>query len=454
MRAQDGHFTSGGEFEGRAAFVKFADLPSGMTKGLAIDAGGLVVFGTTLPAPTMPAGVRYQQISHTDSVTTLAAIPSWTRHGGKIYAVAKFADGELFHFYDGLRVTSWETEGYPYGTAVRTLGSKVYAVAGPLLHFSGVGAPTAWGTATTGAGFIDMSTQAEGSEELNALARYQSFLAIFAEKTITILYLDPDPANLSVYQELSNIGTISPRSVTQFGDADVFFLDQSGLRSLKARDSSNAAATTDIGVPVDPLITTQMQGLTEDEKANIIGVIEPVDGRFWLIVKDTVYVLSYFGGSKVSAWSTYTPSVRVDGESVPFTIDDAVVYNRRLYVRAGDVIYTYGGTGAQPTYDETEPELWLPYLDGDSPTEKKFLTGIDVSCVGSWQVRVGMSPQNTAASDLIGVVSATTFEDQRVPAEGRSTHFSLRFKGQGTGRKLVSSSVLHFERDAKGGDDS
>jgi hypothetical protein len=140
------------------------------------------------------------------------------------------------------------------GSFVKTIGQKVYSTSGPMTHFSGISEPTKWTTDYVGAGFIDMSTESSGSEELVALARYQSLVAVFAERNIQIWFFDPDPTLNRQTQVLNNTGTISPHSVTQFGDNDIFYLDESGLRSLKARDSSNAAATTDIGVPIDTII--------------------------------------------------------------------------------------------------------------------------------------------------------------------------------------------------------
>src|SRR3546814_10554479 len=67
-------------------------------------------------------------------------------------------------------------------------------------------------------------------------------LAIFARRAIQIEYVDPDPALNQQLQVLNNIGTVAPHSVVSFGDSDVFFLSESGVRSLRARDSSNSAS--------------------------------------------------------------------------------------------------------------------------------------------------------------------------------------------------------------------
>jgi hypothetical protein len=182
------------------------------------------------------------------------------------------------------------------GDFVRTVGSKMYSLSGSNVHFSGIKEPTKWTTATTGAGFIDMSSEASGSEKLTSLARYQNLVAVFAERLIQTWYFDPDPTLNKLSQVLNNTGTRSPRSVTQFGDNDIFYADASGIRSLRARDNTNSAATSDIGVAIDTLVVADFDELTAEQFRNVIGVIEPRDGRFWLAVRHKIYRLfSFFG---------------------------------------------------------------------------------------------------------------------------------------------------------------
>lgn len=330
------------------------------------------------------------------------------------------------------------------GTYVRTIGQKVYSVSGPNTHFSGIQAPTQWTTDAVGAGFIDMSTESAGAEDLVALARYQNYAAVFAERLIQIWFFDPDPELNRVVQVLNNTGTLSPGSVTQFGDSDLFYLDESGLRSLRARDSSNSAATTDIGVPIDTLLVEKLASLTERERQNICGLIEPRDGRFWLIVKDRIYVFSFFNGAKVSAWSVYKAEREVSGTMTSFDITDALVHNRKVYLRSGDQIFVYGGLSA-PQYDASVAEAWMPYLDANSPTVQKQWSGIDAALQGEWEVSYATQPTDTAAEDLVSTLSETTFNQDSVPSLGMSSHISARFRTKGRTAAKLSSVVIHFE---------
>lgn len=663
-RANNGHITRGGEFEQRAAFVPTYTLPDGTVGLLALNTG-LLTFGSGVTPAGMPVGVSYQRLQHTDGATALARILSADLYRGLPYVVGEFADGAVFHFYDGARVTDWydgrsratftiveggisaavaatgsfeitggtaagaisgvtidgvslmsgavthtgnnattatavaaainsysstpdytatangqrviisaavtgtaangklivpavsgdatvagattmsggavsvpsrvadlringvavisapvswstsnedmaadiaaainsysstpdytasavgnsvsiaastpgaapngfavsitaendlvispasglvmaggsdQTATYQPGSFVRTIGQKVYSVSGSAMHFSGVQAPTKWTTSNVGAGFIDMASESSGSEQLIALARYQVYVAVFAARVIQIWYVDPDPAQNKQSQILSNTGTDCPRSVTAFGDADIFYLDESGLRSLKARDSSNAAATSDIGVVIDNLVTEKLASLSEAERQQVTGLIEPTSGRFWLIMRDRVFVFSFFTGVRISAWSTYDTSYEnVDGEMVPFEVDDAVVFQRRVYLRSGNTIFRYGGADGD-THDAVQAEAWLPYLDADDPTRKKSFSGIDAALEGEWEISAAMRPTDESAEDKVGALTETTYDiDGRIPLSHSATHISLRFRSIGKGPHKLASSVVHFE---------
>lgn len=433
--AKDGHINRGGEFEQRAAFVKMYSLPAGATKGLAATTAGLFVFGAGTEPADMPAEIAYQQLAPGDGAT-LSKVLSTTLFKGKLAVAAKFSDGDVFDFYDGTKITDWPA-GSGFATFLKTIQQKLYGVAGPNLLFSAVSDATKFNSGT-GYGFIDMSTQATGSEQLTAIAEYQQYVAIFAGRTIQIEFVDPDPVNNKLSQTLNNTGTIAPRSVVQFGDNDVFYLDKSGVRSLRARQTINVAFSSDTGNPIDDLVIAKLKSLTADERASAISVIEPDDGRLWVALKDEIYVFSYFTGSKVSAWSTYSPG---------FNIDDIAEFDGTLYLRSGDDIYAYGGVGETVEYDDTQAEAWLPYLDANKPTQIKHFTGFDAAVRGTWEVRVSFDPEDEP-SDKIATISRSTFGREKMPALGEGTHISLRFKAvdrpvAGGPAKLSSAVILH-----------
>jgi hypothetical protein len=333
------------------------------------------------------------------------------------------------------------------GTFVQTLGSKLYSTSASLLHFSGIQQPTEWTTDAAGAGFINMATQNSGSEELTCVARYQDFLAVFSAEVVQIWFVDPDPTLNTQRQVLSNTGTQAPLSVARFGDNDIFYLDGSGVRSLRARDSSNAAATSDIGVPIDELVQAKLAALTDAERRAAIGLINPIDKRFWLILRDEIFVFSFFANARVSAWTTYRTTAPQNGGPVAFNVDAAAVFAQRVYLRAGNTIYVYGGVSGAVQYDTTAAEAWLPYLDANRPAARKEWEGIDAALLGTWEISAAMQPTDAAAEEIVARVARTTYNLNRISFQAMCSHVSLRFRSQGPGRAVLSAAVLHFRGD-------
>src|SRR5262245_12827316 len=103
-RADNGFLTRGGEVQKRRAFVPWQTLPAN-TKGLAVVQGVPYVFGSAA-APAMPAGVQYQRLQHPSGLA-LSDVLSWDVYAGKLYVVARFSDGSIFHYYDGQRGLDW-----------------------------------------------------------------------------------------------------------------------------------------------------------------------------------------------------------------------------------------------------------------------------------------------------------------------------------------------------------
>jgi hypothetical protein len=100
---------------------------------------------------------------------------------------------------------------------------------------------------------------------------------------------------------------------------EVLMLADSGIRSLRTRETTLNAFVVDIGSPIDSLVTALLATLTDAEKALSCSIVEPSSNRYWLFVPGhsgaagKIYVLSYFPSAQVIAWSTYDPTYDVVG---------------------------------------------------------------------------------------------------------------------------------------------
>lgn len=332
-------------------------------------------------------------------------------------------------------------------STARTFRGKVYATVQGLLYFSDAQNPTRW-TSTfvpdpgqpnnkvdTFAGFESVASQTSNADSLVTVAPYQNHLAIFARRATQIWAVVPgDPKDNVPVQILDNVGTMAPRSAINFGELDVFFLGDSGIRSLRARDASNAAVVFDVGTSIDPLVRSHMDSLPAATIERAVGIIEPREGRYLLAVGDKVFVFSFYPAADISAWTVYLPG---------FTISDFAVQGDRLYCRAGDNIYLYGGETGQE-YDSSPVTVELAFLDAEKPAHRKRFTGLDAAGEGGWTVAFSNDP-GTDQMTPAGHFYSQTFSLPRFALSGMGTHASIRFSTNDPAPARLSSAAIHFD---------
>jgi len=559
-KLKNANLTPGGEIEKAKDWVPFATVGS-LTRGLYAGRNQLEVYvseksATIWPGGTPPwVGVSEVQLNPVRGLQfpELVRILSADRFNGRPYIVAEFDDGNVHHYYDGARVTAWDStmpdqiggndllhqelaracrehasfvqvygsddkivlvapepnkaigvtatilEGtqtvgataahtntgtdpeiwnisingtydketlcqleitYDGQSAtfvvsaraaatprfIQTFGDKVYGAVGPVLYFTGFTGtpeapdPTAW-TGATGSGFINVSTQSAGAQEIRALSAYQTNLAVFSDYNTQIWSMDPDPDKNVRVQTLDNVGALSAPSVKSFGEVDLFFLSATGVRSLRARDSSNVAGAQDVGSPVDEKVAALLAAAGGDAQ-QAPAAVNPRSGQYLLAFDDEVLVFSHFPGAKVSGWSSYV---------VPGDVEAFANMFGRLFMRSGDTIYVYGGLDNDQYPSDVETEVQTPFLSAGSPATQKTLLGLDIGCEGSWTVYLHPDPSNPDLYELLGTVEGTTYGFQpRFAINGQTTHFSLRFVHQGAGYARLSNVAVHYQTNEAG----
>lgn len=426
QRLNDCTITPGGEITKRKAFVQVADLTG--TFGLAATESTLYAFvasAKTPPSSGVPGvGLTYQVIPNGNTRQT----DFDTFDGGVYLVTADNGTNANHHYYNGV-----ETQGSGKGYYVKTYGTKVYAVAGKYLYFSAVGDATNW-TTGTGAGFVNLSMQDADGESLTTLEIYYDKLSIFSSEATQIWSVDTDPLQNVLDQVLRGAGTISPLGSLQYGSGDVLYLSQTGVRSIKARDASNSGAVSDIGSPVDFEIQNIYTQRGSGYFAQARAILEPIVGRFWMVFNDQIFVLSYFPGPKITAWSRYT---------VPFAIDYVVTCGGHVFIRSGNALYAYGGANGN-TFDATVGEVRVPYLDMKRPGHNKLFEALDMTISGTWTVKNSFEFNTPDAEETLGTFSSPTWRGGRASFEGESSHFSLRFYTSGSGPATLSNAAVHY----------
>ena len=313
--------------------------------------------------------------------------------------------------------------GKPFGnaTCVRTHKRKVYAGAGSILFFCGVNAPVGWNSDfDAGAGFIPASNHVGGSEVVSSLEPYQGRLGVFSRSAVQLWTMQADDLENNPDQFLLNTGTRSPRSSLEFAGNDVFYLDDMGIRSLRARDASNNAFASGVGAAINPLIRSWMRdGASQDDIERAVAFVEPVWGRFWIAIGTRIFVYSFFPDTGISAWSWY---------DVDFTITDAARTFNKAWVRGSDNrLYLFGGDSGEEYDDDIDVAIGLPFTTAKKPGTFKQWLGMDMAAAGSWNCQLLIDPRQEAFTVQMGVNDGVTFSMPGWDAVGDSTHIAPEF---------------------------
>jgi hypothetical protein len=131
-----------------------------------------------------------------------------------------------------------------------TATSRIFAVSddGQLVRFSAIGNPADWTTAGS-AGFLPVAQYFGSGQRIYGLGIYQGKLAVFADQSIQIWTIDPDPTAMALDRVIDGVGTRHHSSIVSlFGD--LLFLSESGIRSLTTLANSLFPTDIDIGLPI------------------------------------------------------------------------------------------------------------------------------------------------------------------------------------------------------------
>jgi hypothetical protein len=269
-----------------------------------------------------------------------------------------------------------------------------------------------------------------------SLAEYGADVAIFGQRHILIYIIDVVPTGDRKRQVLHGTGTFAPHSVVPWGSSDVMYLDVNGIRSLRARDSSEQAFSADLGNLIDDLVKQKIATLTDDQKiGNVWGAVEPRSGRLWMALYDKIFILNFYPTSRIAAWTYY------DATEAP--VDMMVTSDYSVYWRSGNDVFIYGDEDGD-AYDDTEALARIPYIDAGKPATTKNWTGFDAAVLGTWTVRGSFDPTQPAALDLLATITKSTYQQQKIAVNGESPALSLEFRTTHVGPARIGNAALHY----------
>ena len=396
---------------------------------------------TDVVTGTMAGNVTATYANLSGGVTTVAAV-------AQVYTVT------MIYVYVSTAKYAVTVNGTAYastgrasgmGTSVFVSKSRVWSTANTLWRFCKLNDATDWtdADAAIGAGYINISNQSEGADRLQCATEYNGYAAIFSRKQIRLYTLSGDASAISFYQSLDNTGIVAPRTLVAYGNNDVFYAGDTGIRSLRPRDVLNAAYVSDIGTAIDTFVSDYNATLTADQIYRGCAAIEPVDGRYWLAVGTRIYVLSYFPTSQVTAWSYYALDVEVS---------DLLRIANRIYARAGNTIYLYGGTtgAVYPSANEQIVVIETPFLSAETPATIKAIDGFDMAASNIWSVLLRVDPNDSTKTINVGKPNNITFGMSGVGVPGRTSHVAVSLTCSNAGVATISGLGIHFTPESSG----
>ncbi len=439
--------------EATAAAVANKITSNSQLHGYSAEAVGSTVVIMAAPGTgAAPNGLTVSAAGNGNVAVGVANMAAGVTAVSPVQQVSAVTFGGLYEDADTYSVTvdgtAYTATGSASGTGSYAFVHKqrIFSPANSLLQYCKLGDAADWddSAAESGSGFVNMSNESEGTQRLICAAQYGTYAAIFSSQNIRLYALDTTVSNFKYYQTLDNTGTLAPRSVGAYGNSEVFYLHSTGVRSLRALDSLNVTSVNDIGTTVDTYIQEHTRTLSQGTVSDAVYVIDPIDGRYWLAIGDKIFVLSYFPSSKINAWTVYEPG---------FSVTDFAKTNSRIYARAGDAVYLYGGeTGdVYPEEGEQIVEINLPFLSSSKPAHFKGYCGFDIASQNVWEVSALVDPNDADKEVAIGTLYGSTYSGPAVKMAlaGNQTHIAPRLICRKAGYASISSLAIHYdEQDA------
>lgn len=330
----------------------------------------------------------------------------------------------------------YKKEGNPkaQGTFAHVEAEKIFSGADSTLYFSAVNDPTEWLKRETGDGFIIMSTHPGGDQPLTGLAKYGQRTAVFTRSACQLWDLKPDPKQSRLTEVLYDLGCLAQQSIQSFGSAGVLFLSPNGIRELTIREQNDRPYISDIGTPINRLLMDHMAQLTQEQISNAQSIIAD-QGRYWLSLDDTIYVLSSFALEQIKAWSVYKPG---------FSVDHLTKYQGQIYIRSGNKIYAYQSS---QDADPVLPIIQTSFLSGKDFGKIKRLDKLEVKARGEWSVSTQEDPL-TDNPIYQGMLDGSTLGNGNFDLTGGSETISILLEAAGDGPHILSSLSL-YDADSK-----
>lgn len=381
-----------------------AGTTGGTEPGWPTTPGGTVADGTVTWTARAKVSVTWTAFAAYESGTIE---PSWPEH----YGSTVVDNGITWR----ARTNAIDDQYCPHARTAIKMASKVFSPYKDVLRFCATDDPTDWTTADD-AGYLPVGMHATQSPEPKVLGEFRGRLVIWTASHMLLWTVDPDPAEMALYDSFPGLGSTYPHAAVGVGN-DLYYMTKQGIRSLSISASTKSTAGSDIGTGIDPLVVAKLAGPDEPTAAYFPG-----NGQAWFAFGNEVFVYTRSPTGKVGAWGRYV---------FPFVIDHMLQFRGELVLRnpAGD-FFRLDDAHTHDDGIEFSGIVWTNYLDLGAPGVDKALESIEMVGYGTCTVSVGYDQSDSDLYTEAVAIGPDTFPGPGgvpLPVTAPSMAFKLEF---------------------------
>lgn len=409
--------------------------------GLEAVSGRLKVFvdrGATFTPPSICDKIELDIPAW--STGELTAVHYAEMFSGFVYAVAQYSDDAIGHHYvDASANTVIADTNNPRTISVTKAASRVFAVAGETVHYCAAGDPRDW-TTSSDAGFLPTGLQQDTKSDATAVGTFQDALVVFFPEGAQIWDVAVDPTANQIRKRIYGVGiTDSPLSLAGFAN-DLAFLSPYGVRSMTVAQNTDRIDDTDVGVPIDSLVTADIAtSAAQPDRIETFGLWVHELGQYWLVMDagatSKVWAYTYSRSSKVQCWSEYT---------FPYRITGMATVSGKVYLRTVDSLFEVAADKYIDDVHLIGVEVQMAFQDAKAPGVLKQWYGMDCVFEGSPSVSFKYDPRDQSKETIVQAVSGDTRPGDVIPVEMCATAAAPVFRHSADEGFELSALTLYF----------
>lgn len=164
---------------------------------------------------------------------------------------------------------------------VWTMGaSKLFAGAYDITRFCATNDARDWSTEGD-AGYLPTGLREYGANDVKVLNIYRGNLVAMNSEAFQMWQIDPDPALMSIIDEMPAVGSIYQKAAIPFG-GDLLYLPPLGVRSVGMSGATKNLDAGDVGKPIDILVRESLAEANADG-VEPLALHYPAAGQYWLM---------------------------------------------------------------------------------------------------------------------------------------------------------------------------